>query len=381
MKPNEYLKYQLRTLEIVLKEDVQYAGKDYFKDLYFVPNNLTTVSISDVDLSTTFMGKKIQYPICVASLTGGDKKLTEINEKIGLFANEYQIAQGIGDQIHCVQPNASKEVIESYTVARKQNPQGLIIANLSGKYLVKSRTYLDDVKKAIDIIGADALEIYIEPLLNILWSRESPGTLGFMERLKRVIHSTDIPVIVKTVSTGFSNEDVRQLWDVGVAGINIQGIGGTSFARIETLKRLSLFQKQAVPAVKKPFDYFGTPTVWSMLDVVLRPENRDIPLIVGGGIRDGRQAIKALALGADVVSIGYPILIKLTEDFGYPDEHNLQRWFSRFLHQMKMTMCLLGARNIEELREIVRNRVVIFGKTKEWIDGRHLSFPPKHMKP
>lgn len=378
MKPDEFLKYQFRTLEVVLKEDVQYDGKDYFKDVYFVPNNLTTVSISDVDLSSTFMGKRLQYPICVASLTGGDKKLTEINKTIGAFANEYQIAQGIGDQIHCVQPNVSKEVIESYSIVREQNPNGMIFANLSGKYLIKSKTYINDVRKAIETINADALEIYIEPLLNILWSRESPGTLGFLERLKKVILSTDIPVFVKTVSTGLSSEDVRQLWDAGVAGINIQGIGGTSFARIETLKRLTLSQKQAVPTVKRPFDYFGTPTVWSLLDVKLRPENKDIPLILGGGIRDGRQAVKALAFGADIISLGYPVLIKLTEDFGYPEEHNLERWFTRFIHQMKMTMCLLGARNIDELREIVRSRVVIFGKTKEWLEGRNLSFPPKN---
>ena len=177
-------------------------------------------------------------------------------------------------------------------------------------------------------------------------------------------------------SVGFSNEDIRQLWDLGISAVNIQGVGGTSFARINTMASMTLAQKQTDPPVKKPYDFWGIPTLWSLLDVSLRSENHEIPLIVGGGIRNGIQAVKALALGADLVSLGYPILIELMEDFGYPDEKNLFKWFENFILEMKMTMCLLGAKNITELREIARNRIIFFGKTKDWIAGRNLIYPP-----
>ncbi|MHA1476178.1 MAG: alpha-hydroxy-acid oxidizing protein, partial [Promethearchaeota archaeon] len=158
------------------------------------------------------------------------------------------------------------------------------------------------------------------------------------------------------------------------------GVGGTSFARVDTLNRLTLSQKQSVSPIKRPLDFFGTPTVWSLLDIALRPENNDIPLIVGGGIRNGLQAVKALAMGADLISFAYPILIELTEDFGYPKEKNLERWFERLIFQIKMVMALFGAKTIEDLRSLVKSRTVIFGRTREWIDGRNLSFPPKFIR-
>lgn len=376
----EYLKFQLKTLETVLKEDVGYTGHDYFKDLYFVPSNLTAVGLDDVDLSTEFMGKKLQFPIGVASFVGGTDKLTQINEGIGKFCQKYSIAQSIGDEIHAIQPKATPEMKKSYTVVREKNPDGLIFANLSARWLTQSPNPVEVAQKAIDLIQADALEIYIEPLIDILWKDQKPNTVGLMECLEQIIKDVKTPIIIKSLSTGLTNEDVKQLWDVGVAGASIQGVGGTSMARIETLKRLTLSEKQMEPAIKRPFDFFGTPTVWSLLDVTLRPENHEIPIIVGGGIRDGRQAVKAIAMGADIVSIGYPILIEIMEDFGYPDEKNLQTWFNRFIHQMKMMMVLLGAKTIPELRALVRSRVVLLGKTKEWVDGRHLTFPPKKLR-
>ncbi len=380
MDPAIFRKHQIRTLNSALKEDVEYHGKDYFKDLYFIPNNLSQVSIEDVDLSTKFFGKTLQYPVAVGSLVGGSKKLIRINEQIGKFCTKYGIAQCIGDQVHAIQPKATEEVLQSYRIARETNPKGLLFGNLSAKYLTEIDSYIEDVKKAVELIQADGIEIYVDPLIDLLWGNHSPGSKNFMECLSAITEAVDIPVIVKSVCTGFSHEDIRKLWDCGVSGINIEGVGGTSFPRIDTLEHLTLAQKQQKETIKGSFDFFGTPTVWSMLDITLRKEHQDLPLIVGGGIRDGRQAVKALALGADVISIAYPVLLEIIEDFGYPDEHNLTKWFDQFLYEMKMTMVLFGTKNIAELRELVRNRVVIMGRTKEWLNGRQLKFPPDHLR-
>lgn len=375
-----FRKHQIRTLKTVLKEDVEYHGKDYFKELYFVPNNLSQVSMEDVDLSTLFLGKKLQFPITVGSLVGGSKKFIKINDRISEFCAEFQIGQGIGDQIHCVQPEVSEDAMKSYKIVREKNPNGLILANLSAKYLTETYSYLEDVQEAINIIQADGIEIYVDPLIDLLWGYNTPGSKGFLERLKTIVETIDKPVIVKSLCTGFSNEDIRTLWDCGVSAINIEGVGGTSFPRIDTLEHLTLAQKQHEFAIKRPYDFFGTPTVWSLLDIALRKENKDCPLICGGGIRDGRQAIKAIALGADLVSLSYPVLIEIMEDFGYPDEDNLTRWFEEFLYEMKITMVVLGAKNIAELRQLARNRVVILGRTKSWLEGRKIAFPPKFIR-
>ncbi|MHA1854627.1 MAG: alpha-hydroxy-acid oxidizing protein [Promethearchaeota archaeon] len=371
---------QLSSFETALKEDIQYHGRDYFKDFYLVPNSLSSVSINEIDLSCSFHGKKLQYPIFIGSLVGGDVGLTKINETLGSFAKKYNIAEGIGDQIHCLGKSVKKSIIQSYSVMREKNPEGVILSNISAKYFAQSNNFIDDVKEIVDVVDANGVEIYVSPLRDLLWDKDDIGLLDFIPKLKDLIKEIEIPVFIKSISTGLSNDDIRQLWDIGVAGFNIEGVGGTSFARIDTLKRLTLSQRQSQSPIKRPLDFFGTPTVWSLLDISLRPENNEIPLIVGGGIRNGLQAVKALAMGADLVSFAYPILIELTEDFGYPKEHNLERWFERLIFQIKTVMALFGAKNIKELRSLIKTRAVIFGRTKEWIDGRKLNFPPKFIR-
>lgn len=380
MKPKAFLKYQMRTLETVLKEDVSYHGKDYFKDLYFIPNALTPVALNDVDLSINFLGKKLKYPITVGSITGGHKKFTPVNEKIAEFAKHYQIAQGVGDQRSLLSEDVDPDALQSFKIIRDKNPDGLVFANISATVILQSETYLDAIRQLVESIHADAIEIWVSPLLDILIDPLSTGYEGLLERIEKITHALDTPVFIKSFTTGFSHEDVRPLWDVGVEGINIQGVGGTSIARIETLKDLTISQKQTYPPIKRPFDFWGIPTVWSLLDIGLRPENKDIPLIVGGGIRNGRQAVKALALGADLISFTYPVLIEIMEDFGYPDEENLKKWFLNIITQMKITMSLLGVRNIQELRQIIRNRSIVIGRTKEWLNGRNLVYPPKSFR-
>ncbi|WP_457557857.1 alpha-hydroxy-acid oxidizing protein [Candidatus Harpocratesius sp.] len=380
MKPEEFLHYQLKTMETVLKEDIQYHGKNYWKEVYFIPNALTPIGVNDVDLSIDFMGKHLKYPICVGSLAGGYKNFIPINEKIAEFTAKYKIAQGVGDQRCILQKNADEDALKSFQVVREKNPDGLVFANISGTVILESKDYVKDVQTIVDSINADGVEIWVSPLLDILVDPRNTGYKGLIERIHNLTYQLHIPVFIKSFTTGLSNEDIRPLWDAGVAGINIQGVGGTSIARIETVKDLSTSQKQTYPPIKRPFDFWGIPTVWSLLDISLRPENRDIPLIVGGGIRNGREAVKALALGADLVSFAYPVLIEIMEDFGYPDEENLKNWFLKIITQMKITMSLLGVRNIKELRQIVRNRTILIGRTHEWVRGRNLKYPPAHYK-
>ncbi|MHA1475788.1 MAG: hypothetical protein ACTSQ5_11460, partial [Promethearchaeota archaeon] len=214
----------MNTLEIALKEDIQYHGRDYFKDFYMVPNSLSSVSVKDIDLSCSFHGKELKYPIFVGSLTGGEAGLTKINETLGLFAKKFNIAQGIGDQIHCIGETVKDSIIKSYSIMREKNPDGVILANLSAKFLVQSESYIEDVKRVVNIIKANGIEIYLSPLRDVLWDKNDIGLEGFIPKLKKLIEKIDIPVTIKSISTGLSNDDIRQLWDIGVSGFNIGGV-------------------------------------------------------------------------------------------------------------------------------------------------------------
>jgi len=373
-------KFANRPLEILdgmLKEEVQYKGYDYFDDIYLIQNSVPTIAFDKIDLSTDFLGKKLQYPIMFSALTGGHDELVNINTRLGEFANAYHIGMIIGDQIYGLK---KPKTAGSYTVARKSHPNGLLIGNINGSDLLSPTFTLESFRTCIDMIGADAIEIYLNPLQQLMRHETPAGYQGIYEKLQTFMEESSIPILIKSFGTGFAHEDIRKFWDLGIMGFDIQGVGGSSFARLETVRNLTLMEKQGGLETLQPFDFWGIPTVWSLLDISLRPENADVPLIVGGGIRNGIQAVKALAMGADLISLGYPVLIQLIEDFGHPEESNLKDWMDNFIREMKMTMFLLGASNLDELREIARTKVGIFGKSKEWLEERGINFPVGKVK-
>lgn len=365
----------MELLDIALKEDIQYHGFDYFEDIMLINNALPTYALDEIDLSTSFLGRKLKTPILFAPLTGGHEDLARINEKIAAVAKEYQLGMCVGNQIYAWK---KPKLSNSYAIARKTYANGLILGNLGFENIIDPAFEYEDFKTLYDSLGADAMSIYLNPLQQLFWNKKANGIRNFLEKIQSFIEKKEIKIIIRTMGEGISNEEVHKLWDIGVYGFELIGVGGTSFSRMQTLRTMTLAEKQSREPKIGPFDFWGIPTVWSLCDIALRTENQDIPLLVGGGIRNGIQAVKALALGAKIVSIGYPILLELIEDFGHPNEKNLNTWLDRFIREMKMTMYLLGAGSISELQQIARNRLVITGKTRSWIEERNIDIHKKN---
>lgn len=371
MKWDEIIARQLSLFDIALREDTQYKGPNFFDDIFLVKSS-PTVPFEEIDLSTTFLGKKLDSPLMIASMVGGDKEFIKVNSKLAEFARDFKIVMGIGDQLAGLKHTNVKS---SYEIVRSQNPSGLVLGNINARYFCDKSFSIDDFNDCVQMVKADGLEVYINPLQDILWNEDSPiRTYNIVEKLEKLIPKVTTPIFIKSMTTGLSNEEVRMYWDVGVNGIDIQGVGGTSFARMNTMKDITLEKKQSGEIIINPFDFWGIHTLWSLLDISLRKENHEIPLIVGGGIRNGIQAIKCLALGANIISIGYPILTQLMEDIAYPDEENVKTYLNNFIKEMKITMYMMGVRNLEELRNLSRSRFPVFGKTKEWVEARGLRY-------
>ena len=160
----------LELLDLVLKENVQYHGYDYFEDIFLIQNSIPTISYDEIDLSTEFLGKKLSYPIVFASMIGGNEKLADLNGKLAEFANKYDVAMGVGDQIYGIL--RPKSVI-SYSTVREEFPKGLIFGNLGASDLLDSTFTADQLQQCIDMIAADAMEIYINPLEQLFWNQNA----------------------------------------------------------------------------------------------------------------------------------------------------------------------------------------------------------------
>jgi phosphoribosylformimino-5-aminoimidazole carboxamide ribonucleotide (ProFAR) isomerase len=88
----------------------------------------------------------------------------------------------------------------------------------------------------------------------------------------------------------------------------------------------------------------------------------DIPVISSGGIRSGLDAAKAIALGADAVGMALPAL-----KGAYEGQEALVQMVERFNESLRIAMFLVGASNIEELKN---SSLVIKGETKDWLEAR-----------
>lgn len=375
MKWEDISTRQINLFDIALREDTQYRGYNYFEDVMLIEKT-PTIPYNEIDLSCEIFGKKLNSPIMISAMAGGDEQFTEINKKLAQITKELNIGMAVGDQISGLK---NKKVRASYEIVRKENPTGFIMGNLGARFLVEesfTKTHFED---CINMVQADAIEIYLNALQEILWFESEEmthlGLQSFIDKLQSFLSQIKTPIIIKSMTTGISQEDARMYWDLGVSGLDIHGVGGTSFARMNTMRDVTLSKKQSGEDIKNPFDFWGTPTLWSLLDIALRNENKSIPIIAGGGIRNGIEAVKCLALGANLISIGYPILVQVIEDMAYPDEKNLQKYLENFIKEMKIAMFLLGVRNLDELKTIRTSRIAILGKTREWLETRGLITP------
>ena len=151
--------------------------------------------------------------------------------------------------------------------------------------------------------------------------------------------------------SGISAESAKLLVDAGVDYIDVEGAGGTSWAAVETYRAEDRYLGEI-------FWDWGIPTAVSTVEVV---DAVDVPVISSGGIRTGLEAAKAIALGADAVGMALPFLKNSTS------QEQLNKFIQRFNDSLRIAMFLVGANNIEELKQ---SNLVIRGKTREWLNER-----------
>ncbi len=112
--------------------------------------------------------------------------------------------------------------------------------------------------------------------------------------------------MVKEVGFGLDGADVALLRDAGVAAVDIAGAGGTNWALVEGAR------DRRAQEVAGAFADWGVPTVDSLL--AARAAAPGLPVIASGGLRDGVDAAKCLALGARAAGFARVLLIAAQAD-------------------------------------------------------------------
>ena len=336
---------KLEHLLICENYDVEFKNKTTgFEDIELIHNVLPEIDKNDIDLSTSVFGKKLDSPLFITAITGGHPAAKEINKQLAIAAENNGIALGVGSQrAACEHP----ELEDTYTVVRENAPDCLLVGNIGAPQL-------NLAEKAVEILDADILAIHLNPLQESIQPEGDLDARGYTDLIAQITDSVKIPVLAKETGCGISAESAKILVDAGVDFIDIEGAGGTSWAAVETYRAEDRY-------LGETFWDWGIPTAISTAEVV---NNVNVPVISSGGIRTGLEAAKAIALGADAVGMALPFLKNCSS------QEALNTFVKRFDDSLRIAMFLVGANNIEELKQ---SRLVIRGKTREWLNERGIN--------
>ena len=290
-------------IRINLEQDVQFPRLTTgLERWHFLHQALPELSLRQVDTATTIFGKRLSAPILISSMTGGTALARDINRNLASAAQQQGIAMGLGSQRAAIEDPA----LESTYAIRDVAPDILLFANI-GAVQLNYGYGLAQCQRAVDMVGADALILHFNVLQEAVQAEGDIDFSGLLRKVAGVCEKLPVPVIAKEVGWGFSQAAARSLAEAGVAAIDVAGAGGTSWSEVEYHRAPSAFHGR----VARSFADWGIPTA----DAVryARAGAPALPIIASGGLRDGIDIAKCLALGADLAGLASPFLRAASE--------------------------------------------------------------------
>jgi isopentenyl-diphosphate delta-isomerase len=320
-----------RHIDVCLTEAVEYQTLTTGLERYRLPYNaLTQTDLDSVDLATEFLGSRLRAPVLIGSMTGGAELSATINGNLAAAAQQLGIGMMLGSQRIMLDNGSASASFRIRDVA----PDVLLIGNIGLAQL--NDMVVPDLVKALDHVGANALAVHTNPLQEAMQHKGDTDFSGSITRLRDIAASIDYPVILKEVGHGIGAAAAAELVDCPIAAVDVAGAGGTSWARVEQFVR---YGEIRFPALAE----WGIPTAQALLEV--RHTLPDVPLVASGGIRTGMDAAKALALGADAVSVARPLLAPAIESVAAVVD-----WLQCFIDELLICLHGCGAADLAALR-------------------------------
>jgi isopentenyl-diphosphate delta-isomerase len=316
-------------------------------DIALVHQSLPNLSVDSISLDTKVGELDMSSPFFINAMTGGGgNKTFEINKNLAIVCHNLKIPMAVGSQMAALKdPQEAK----TYEVVRKENPDGVLFANLG------SECSIQQARSAVDMIGANALQIHLNVVQELSMPEGDRNFQGALDRIGNLAEKLPVPVIVKETGFGMSKETIQLLSETIISAVDIGGFGGTNFAQIENARR------------ERTLDYFlewGIPTAASIVEAVHSSE--DLPIISSGGVQNSLDVLKCLALGSSAVGMAGMALRFLHE--GGVDL--LFSEMERIKIDLTFMMCALGTKTINELNS---TPLVISGSTYHWLNQRGFS--------
>ncbi|HEX6377498.1 MAG TPA: type 2 isopentenyl-diphosphate Delta-isomerase [Nitrososphaeraceae archaeon] len=318
----------------------------YLEYVKLIHNALPEIDYDAVETNQKFLSHHFEAPIIIDSMTGGTPEATKINSRLSLAAEKFGLGMGLGSQRAGL---LSSELAETYSIARSNAPNAFLVANIGGAQLSKGLK-IKEIKNMIEMIEADALVVHLNPLQELIQPEGEPKYKGVLSKIREICTNFDIPIIVKEVGAGISMEVAKRLQSAGVSAINVAGSGGTSWAGVEKLRAETAHDFNKINLGELFWDW-GIPTAVSLIEV---SKSVKIPVIASGGIRNGLEVAKCIALGANMCGMAFPFLRHASKSL-----ESLYEFTNRTLIELRSAMFLVGSKNINQLG---KSRFIVTGE-------------------
>ncbi len=327
------------------------ASHNYWDDITLIHRAIPEVDYDKIDTKVNFHGNGIDYPILISSMTGGTDLAKKINENLAWAAERFHIPMGLGSMRAAAEKNELADtysVINGYKIPFK-------LANIGAPQLIKQEKDAltrEKIDYLMDLIDAKFLIVHFNFLQEMIQPEGDRNAKGVIEKVRELAAS--YPVIAKETGAGFSERDIDMLVDSGVKAIDVGGLGGTTFAAIEYYRAEKQGESEKA-AAGKTFWNWGIPS-----PISLKIINGRVPAIGSGGLRNGLDLARSLAMGASIGGFARTLLKGADES-----RETIEKNINSIIRELKIAMFLTGSGDVESLKKADK---FIHGELKEWSD-------------
>lgn len=333
---NQFEKRKQDHIDLALMPANQASEHNVFDNLSLIHEALPDLDFDEIEISSQRFNRAVAKPFLISSMTAGHRGSVSINRNLIEACAENGWAMGVGSQRREL---TDSEAAQEWRALRRDFPQVSLFSNLGLAQIINRP--LTQIQNLIDALEAEALIIHCNPLQEVIQPEGTPQFKGCFAALANLVANLNLPIIVKETGCGFSKATLHRLNEIGISAVDVSGLGGTHWGRIEGQRagEGSIKQKAA-----QSFRNWGIDTVQSVLNAVSLKPNFEI--WGSGGLRNGLDAAKLFALGAQTVGFAKPML-----DVALQDAQRVSELMQAIEYELKVAMFCTGSRVLSELKE------------------------------
>ncbi|MCF6254395.1 MAG: type 2 isopentenyl-diphosphate Delta-isomerase [Thiomicrorhabdus sp.] len=317
-------------INAILQDTEVERNQGGFETLRLMHRGLPECCLKQIDTTSDFLGKPISFPFLISSMTGGAAhNLGQINRHLAEAAEACQVPMAVGSQRAMILDQAAQKTF----ALRQYAPTAPLIANL-GAVQLNYGFGVDEAKRAIETLEADALYLHLNPLQEVIQPEGDTNFANLADKIHQLSQQIEIPIILKEVGSGLSPKDIELGLQAGIQHFDVAGRGGTSWSRIEA--------HRADNPLGFTFQDWGLTTLEALK--MSHPYQLDAFFIASGGIRNGIDMVKSVIMGGRLCGVAAPLLPPALDSTAKVVEK-----IEQFKDEFTTAQFLLGIQRVDDL--------------------------------